>query len=411
MKTGKLAGVAALTLLGCIVFGGNPKAGEEKQKPAVAPEARELAVAHNKFGVDLFRKLHKNGENTFISPTSIAVCVQMVRQGAGGDTRAEMDKAMYLDGIDVPKSNKALLKELNSRQDVKLKIANSVWADPARVSIGQEYADEVVESFDSEARVADFGDPKTLDAINGWISDRTEALIPRMLDEVSDTTVMFLINAIYFKGAWTDKFDKKDTKEGDWHNGDGSTKKIQLMMRSDRIAYGETDGHQLARLPYGADEQSSMLIVLPKDTATLDTLVQKLTPEDVTKWGRLARERQGVLKLPRFEMKYKETLNDVLKEAGIKTAFELGKADFTRMGESSMGPIFLSRVLHEARVIVNEEGTEAAAATIADMRAGGMPPKPFEMTCDRPFLFFITDDATGAVLFMGTVYQPEDPSR
>ena len=409
MKLGKVTTAVALALLGCVALAGNSSAGEDKPVPPA--EATKLARAHNQFGVDLFKKLHKNGENTFISPTSIAIAMQMARQGASGDTRSEMDTAMYLDGIEVPKANKALLKELNSRDGVKLKIANSLWADPARVTLKPEYTNEVIDYFDSEARVADFKDPETVNAINGWISDKTEKLIPKMLNEIKPDDVVFLINAIYFKGDWTTQFAEKHTKEGDWYNADGTTKKMQLMSRTGKIEYGAMDGHQVARLPYGKDKQSSMLIILPEVTASMDELIAEMTPKKIADWKRSTRGQEGTLKLPRFEMGYNQTLNKALRSTGIETAFNPGKADFTRMGESRRGPLFIGSVLHEARVIVNEEGTEAAAATIVGMRdSESVKPPPFEMTCDRPFLFLITDEPTGAVLFMGTVYQPKDPA-
>lgn len=410
MKLSNMTTALALALLGCAALAGNTRAEEEKKAPA--PEVKKLAEAHNKFGLDMFKKLHKSGENTFISPTSIAVAMQMARQGAVGTTQSEMDTAMHLDGIDVPRANKALRKELNSRDGVKLKIANSIWADPTRMNVNKEYSEEVIEFFDSEARVEDFSNPETLNVVNGWISEKTEGLIPRMLEEIQPDEVMFLINAIYFKGDWSTPFKKEHTKEGDWHSADDTIGKIQLMSHTGMIKYRSIEGHQIAKLPYGEDRKSSMLVILPKDTASMDELIESLTSGKIAEWNSKIWEQKGTLKLPRFEMKYKETLNDALKHCGIKTAFAMGKADFTHMGESPLGPLYIGRVLHEARVIVNEEGTEAAAATIVGVAGGSAaPPKPFSMVCDRPFLFLITDEPTGAVLFMGTVYKPEDPTR
>lgn len=411
MKLSKMTTALALALLGCAALAGNTRA-EEEEKKTPAPEVKKLAEAHNKFGLDMFKKLHKSGENTFISPTSIAVAMQMARQGAEGTTQSEMDTAMHLDGIDVPRANKALLKELNSRDGVKLRIANSLWADPERVNLKPEYTADVSDYFDSEARAVDFEDPETLKLVNNWISDKTEQLIPNMLNEISRNDILFLINAIYFKGEWKTKFNKDDTREADWHNADGTTKRHKLMSRTDEIAYGLVDGHQVARLPYGKDQKASMLIVLPSPGAGMHELISGLSVRTINAWTAALSHQEGTLELPRFEMKYKETLNDSLKQMGIESAFSERKADFTRMGEGRRGPIFIGRVLHEARVIVNEEGTEAAAATIVGMTDGeSVSPPPFSMVCDRPFLFLITDEPTGAVLFMGTVYKPEDPTR
>jgi serpin B len=283
-----------------------------------------------------------------------------------------------------------------------------LWADPERIKLNQAYASEVEEYFDSVARTANFSDPKTVKVINDWISEKTEKLITDMLDEIPKETVAYLINAIYFKGDWTDKFETKHTKDADFHLSDGTTKRVKLMSRDDDIVYGEDSDAQFAKLPYGKDKQAAMWVVLPKSGKTLDSLVSTLDAAKVDKWRQGSWERGGVLKLPRFTMRYKQNLNDSLKAAGIKRAFDADQADFTRMGETKFNKIFISRVLHEAVVIVNEEGTEAAAATIVEMGCGGgMPPKRFNMTCDRPFLFVITDEPTGAILFIGTCYNPE----
>lgn len=405
----RVSAVVATALLAGSFLAGGISAGE-KEKLKQPPEAAvKLAKADNAFGLKLFKKLHKDGSNTFISPTSIATAMQMAGQAAAGDTRAEMDKAMEIEGLDALESNKALMAELQSRDGVKLAMANSIWADPSRVNMNPEYVKEVQDYFAAEARVEDFSNPKTKDVINDWIAGKTNDLIKDMLDKIDPSTISYLINAIYFKGDWTDKFDKAKTKDADFNLADGSTKPIKLMSRKDEIKYAEDDKAQVACLPYGKDGNSAMWIVLPKEGTSLDSLVTGLSEEQLKGWQNRAWERDGTIKLPRFKLRYKETLNQCLQDVGIKTAFDVGKADFTRLGESKLGPIYIGRVLHEAVVIVNEEGTEAAAATIVEMKAGGMPPKPWVMTCDRPFLFFITDEPTGAILFMGTCYNPDNP--
>lgn len=411
MKTrlANLSAALATALLAGSFLAGSISAGEKEKIKPPSDAAVKLANADNAFGLKLFKKLHKEGSNTFISPTSIATAVQMAGQAAAGDTRAEMDKAMELAGINTLEANKDLMAELQSRHGVKLAMANSIWADPSRINMNPEYVKEVQDYFSAEARVEDFSDPKTKDVINSWIAGKTNDLIKDMLDGINPNTVTYLINAIYFKGDWTDKFKKENTKDADFNLADGSTKPIKLMSRKDEIKYAEDDKAQIACLPYGKDGNSAMWIVLPKEGTSLDALVTDLSEKQIRDWQKRAWEREGTLKLPRFKLRFKKELNDCMKDVGIEAAFDMGKADFTRMGESKLGPIFIGRVLHEAVVIVNEEGTEAAAATIIEMKAGSAPPKPFSMTCDRPFLFFITDEPTGAILFMGTCYNPDNP--
>ncbi|MEZ5993915.1 MAG: serpin family protein [Planctomycetota bacterium] len=400
---------AATALLTASLFTGGVSADEESPKREQAT-VKTLATAENEFGTDIFKRLHKDGENTFISPVSIATALQMASHAAAGETRSEMDKVLHLEGLDAREANKSFVAALNERKGVKLTMANSLWLDTERVTMKDQYVTEVQEYFGSEVRVANFEDPATVESVNGWISDKTEGLIPSMLNEIGEREIAFLINAIYFKGTWTDQFNKKSTKEADFHLAGDDTKKVNLMSRSARIAYSNNDGVQVAKLPYGDDKQSAMWIILPDEATGLDKLVQDFDIETLSKWQKRTYKQQGTLKLPRFKLKYKSNLNETLKAAGMEQAFDYRVADFKAMGESKLGPIFINRVLHEAVVIVNEEGTEAAAGTIVGVGAGGgRPPEPFMMVCDRPFMFLITDEPTGSILFMGTCYNPADP--
>jgi len=402
----------APSLLACLAVGfvvslgcGSPTAQEKKPAPVASKDAKALASADNDFGLKLFRELHKDGENTFISPTSIAIAMHMCRQGATKESHVEIDKAMGLANLDVAKANRELIDSLSSREGVKLNIANSLWADPKRVTMNDAYVKEVADSFDALARTADFSDPKTVDLINDWISGKTNKLINNMLDEIPAEAIAYLINAIYFKGDWTAKFDKAKTKDADFHHADGTKETVKMMSRKAEYVYGSNDDCQFIKLPYGKDEQAAMWVALPAAGTSLDKLVSRLDAAVIKGWQDNAWESEGTFKLPRFELRYKKTLNDSLDAIGVWQPYKA--ADFAHMGHSPLGPIEISRVLHEAVVIVNEEGTEAAAATIVEMKAESMPAEPWVMTCDRPFLFVITDEPTGAILFIGTCYDPE----
>jgi serine protease inhibitor len=406
MKAAYLTAAFAAVLLAGALFTGHSSA-EGNEDRAVPQEATRLATATNSFGVDLFKRLHEDGENTFISPTSIATAMQLAALGARSETLAEMERAMNIEGLDLRQANRALYQELTSRDGVTLTVANSVWGDPNRVTFRDEFIRDARTYFDSEGRLADFNDPKTVDIINNWISDKTNRLINKMLDGIDPNEVAFLINAIYFKGDWTVPFDKDKTEEADFHLAGGDTKRLNLMSRQGQMHYLERDGHQIVRLSYGKDRQSAMWIALPDKEKGLDGLVKELSADELQDWRSSAGRRQGTLKLPRFQMRYSQELSEALMAQGIKRAF--GNADFTGMGSSPLGPLYISGVLHEAVVKVNEEGTEAAAATVVRMGATrATRPQPFRMICDRPFLFFITDEPTGAILFMGAVHQPED---
>lgn len=382
-------------------------------------EAKKLSAANNEFGFDLLKHLHKDGENTFLSPTSIGMALQMTSRGAKGDTLKQMNETMHVQDLEVGEANRKLLDSLSGRDDVKLRIGNAIWADPAKINLNKDFAADVSKQFDAEVGALSFSDPKAKDVINAWISDRTEKKIPEVLKELDPSTVAVLANAIYFKGDWTYKFDKEKTTKADFKRADGSTQEVQ-MMKSDklRMRYAETDDVQVVALPYGpAPEEGkpgtqpkvSMWLVVPKEGKTLDGVVKGLSSDSFAAWQKNASRIEGTVELPRFRMKYHKELQNDLPKLGMVDAFNSGKADFTGFEEdpAGRGRLFISRVIHEAIIEVNEEGTVAAAATVVVMERGGKP-RTFKVRCDKPFLVAIMDEHTGSVMFVGTVYQPED---
>ncbi len=371
------------------------------------PTAARLAQANNQFGLELLKRLHKDGKNTFLSPSSIGMALQMTMQGARGETRAEMEKTMHIAGMDSGQANRALLDALNGMQSVKLKAANSIWADPVKIQLNRKFADDVQKQFDAEIRSVSFTDPQTKEVINTWVSDRTEKKIPELLKTLEPDTVTVLVNAIYFKGDWSVQFDKEKTRDADFKLADGTTKTVKMMTAKDTWQYGETDDAQVIRLPYGKDKKAGMWIILPRGENTLDALVGKLTPGQMAAWQGAAKSGRGTINLPRFKMKFRDELQDDLPEMGMRRAFDPATADFSgfEAGERNK-QLFIQQVIHEAVIEVNEEGTEAAAATAVIMKRGSAP-REFSMTCDRPFLLAIEDGITNSILFIGTVYDPQ----
>jgi len=311
---------------------------------------------------------------------------------------------MHVGKLEVGQANRELLNAMSNRDDLKLNLANSVWVNPNVLTLNRDYADKVQKEFDAQIESRNFADSATLEEINGWVSDRTNKKIPELLKDLSPDAAAVLVNAIYFKGEWTLKFDKKKTKESDFTAADGTTGKVQMMENEDEYRYMQTDDAQWIALDYGADRKLCMWVMLPNKGKSLDTLVQKLETMSFQSATERAWEREGTIRLPRFKMKFRKELQDDLKAMGMKKAFQ-ADADFSGFVEGKDGKLFISKVIHESFIEVNEEGTEAAAATAVVMEKG-MPPKPFSMTCDRPFLIAIQDNVSGSVLFLGTVYDP-----
>lgn len=383
-------------------------------------EAKKLSAANNEFGFDLLRHLHKDGENTFLSPTSIGMALQMTSRGAKGNTLTQMNETMHVEGLEVGEANRKLLDSLSGRDDVKLKIGNAIWADPAKINLNKDFAADVSKQFDAEVNALSFSDPKSKDVINGWISDKTEQKIPEMLKELDPSVVAILANAIYFKGDWTYKFDKEKTTKADFTLADGSTRPVQ-MMKSDKLElrYAETDDLQIVGLPYGpsATEEGKpgpkskvfMWLVVPKEGKSLDNVVKSMSSEEFKKLKDNATRIKGVVELPRFKMKYRKELQDDLPKLGMVDAFSGAAANFAGFEEKAdgRGRLFISRVIHEAIIEVNEDGTVAAAATVVEMKRSA-PPRSFRVRCDKPFMLAVADEHTGSIMFVGTVYQPED---
>lgn len=395
-----LAMAAALTLPLAVRAQDAPK-----EPPSKEILAQVTAQANNHAGFDLLKRLKKDGTNTFLSPTSIGMCVHLATTAAGGATYRQMVAAMHADSVVLGKGNRALADALALDKDVTLRVANSVWSDPRTMKLNPEFADASVKFFDAEVRSVDFGDPATLGVINGWVGAKTAGKIPNLLTDVSPDTVCILVNAVYFKGAWTLEFKPSETVDADFATASGS-RRIRLMSRRDDYRYAEVEGAQVIRLPYGQDGRFAMWVALPAPGKRLDDWMGDLDRGDLAGWDRRAVEKHGTIELPRFKMRFKEELNEELMGMGIQDAFVAGKADFSTLGENGGRGFVINKVIHEAILEVNEKGTEAAAAT-AIVMDGGAPPKPFVMRCDRPFFLAITDRVTGSVLFMGAVYEPE----
>jgi serpin B len=380
-------------------------ASAQAPKPAAKPKPAEaLSRANNQFGFDLLEKLHVEGENTFISPTSIAMCLQLAAAGAGGETLTDMQRVMHTSKLDASAENAKLLQAVREHKDFKLHIANSVWTDPANIRLNTEFASEAAKNFEAEILARNFKDPATLNEVNAWVAKRTDNKIPKALTELSPDTVALLVNAVYFKAGWKRTFNKEKTKDADFAHADGTTRSVRMMSRKDYYHFAGNADVQMVQLPYGENEGASMWVLLPAKDKTIADVLAKLREGAFEKW-RPKFISEGTVELPRFKMKFRTELSDTLKALGMESAFG-AEADFARFKESDGNPFFISKVIHEAVLEVDEEGTTAAAVTVI-MGDMGPPPKQWTFTCDRPFIVMIMDDTTGSVLFTGTVYKPE----
>ncbi len=385
-----------------------PVVSGEKSDELANKVDRGLVGSNTDFAFNIFSRLiiEDSGQNVFISPLSILLAIAMTYNGAIGDTNLAIAEAMEFSGMDMEELNQGfsdlMVSILNGDPDVEINIANSIWpksgSDPQEdfIDINKKY-------YISEVKELDFSDPGAVDTINGWIEDATEEKIKKMLKEIPPDAVMYLINAIYFKGDWTYPFEEGSTFDEDFNLEDGSTKSVPMMHITEHFDYMAGDGFGAVRLPYGEEEKFSMYIVLPDEGVKIDGMLEGFDGDNWSDLGSGMSDMEVRLAMPKYKMEYGvKLLNDVLTDLGMGIAFS-PEADFSGINPD----IFISRVMHKAVIEVNEKGSEAAAATVVEMVESAMPAgEIIEFIVDRPFFFVIADDRSGAILFMGKVVEP-----
>lgn len=403
---------AALTLeLGC-THSVSPESG--KQDLSLSFIEKKVVSASGGFAFDLLGKIseEERGRNFFVSPLSVSVALAMTLNGAEGQTYDDMKKTLGLEGLSDDEINQsyqrliALFGKLDSH--VKFTIANSIWCrntfpvPDTFINVNKEY-------FDADVRVLNFGDPGAADVINSWVSDKTSGKIKKILDSPIDPdVVMYLIDALYFNGTWKYTFDKNATKPKPFYYSDGRSGDVATMTVHDTLKYFSNEKFAVAELPYGNGDYS-MLVLLPASASSLDELTGSLSSSAYQAILAGLRPADVQVAMPKFSVKYDTLLNHALTSLGMGLAFDDEKADFSRMKMADYrGVLFISRVIHSTYINVNEEGTEAAAATAVEMSyrssEGGTGPVFF--TVDRPFLFLIKENQENTVMFMGAVVDP-----
>jgi serine protease inhibitor len=383
---------------------------EQKDKPANDKVDARLASAGTNFGFKLFAEISRQGagKNIFISPSSIGLCLAMAYNGAEGETKQAMARTLEAQGMTLEELNRAYagLKAALENPDpkVQLQIANSLWARKG-IRFNPEFIKRDTQFYGAQVTELDFDNPASVATINQWVSDNTKGKIDKIVDSIDRETILFLINAIYFKGKWANEFAKDKTKEDVFHLEGGSEKRAQMMSQSGSYRYYEAKNFQAVSLPYGGG-RVSMYIFLPAKT-TLGEFQKSLTAANWGSWIEEFAETEGDIVMPRFRIEYEVTLNDALKALGMEPAFDASRANFAGMFQGGQNA-YISKVKHKTFVEVNEEGTEAAAVTSTEMRATSAmrPRQRFRMVVDRPFFCAIRDNTTGAVLFMGSIMEP-----
>jgi serine protease inhibitor len=369
-----------------------------------------LTAASTRFSFKLYNEILKRpaGANTFVSPTSVMLALAMTYNGADGTTRQAMARALEVEGMSLDEVNRAFadLKSALAPSDpkVKLTIANSLWARNG-FTMNPAFVERNKQHYAAEIANLDFSDPAATETINSWVKKNTGGKIDKIVDQIKGEEVLFLINAIYFKGQWKVEFKKENTSPDLFRLAGGEQKQLPMMSQSGSYLYYKGNNFQSVALPYGKGNVS-MYVFLPDEQTRLDQFEQDLTPENWDMWMKSFRVSRGDIKLPRFKVEWEASLNDALKALGMAEAFD-GRANFSQIAPvNSSSKLYITEVKHKSWCEVNEEGTEAAAATSVGMGVASVAPPPFSMRVDRPFFFVIRDSVSGVVLFMGSVTNP-----
>ncbi len=362
----------------------------------------EMIEANQKFAINIFKTLQveEKGKDIFISPFSISTALTMALKGAKGETLEEMRQVLELNDIsesDINDYYKGVLDNLNNyKGDVELAIKNSVWIKEGE-NIKQEFIDNMETIFDSYVNELDFSKSESVETINSWIEEATNEKIKDMLKPpISPDVIMYLINAIYFNGDWKYEFDEDKTFEAEFVSETGDTTKVNMMNSKMNIDYYKEDRFQAIRLPY-KEKDLSMLVFLPQEGIEIGDFISNFNLEVLSKTlTNLEIFEELIVQIPKFKIEYgTKLLNNPLISLGMELPFS-AQADFSKIREGLM----ISRVMHKSFIEVNEQGSEAAAATIVELQeTAALEPEIFR--ADRPFVFLIYDKNSSTILFIG----------
>ena len=377
---------------------------------ALSSGEQAVIGASNSFGFNLLRELDRTrgDENIFMSPLSASMALGMTMNGASGQTFDEMRSTLAfaaLPSAEINASYRSLIDMLRALdRTVDFRIANSIWYRTG-FPFEATFLEESKQFFDAKVSPLDFAAASAAPTINDWVKESTNGKIDKIVDgPISDDVVMYLINAIYFNGSWTTRFDRSLTKPDQFTTVNGTAASISMMRRSDTVRVAETGDAQVVELPYGGGA-FTMTIIAPKPGKPIGGLVSSLSTQSWDAWVAAAASRSVELYMPKFTLRWEALLNDPLQSLGMRLAFQGDNADFTRMSRTAGDRLYISKVKQKSFVDVHEEGTEAAAATSVEVSVT-CTCGPQVIRIDRPFVFAIRERLSGTILFLGKIVRP-----
>ncbi len=364
----------------------------------------QFASLNNSFAFKLFRAIKqvKQDSNIFISPFSVSMALGMALNGANGETFQQMRSVLGFEHYDLQTINQTYqnyFKQLTASDPVVMfKIANSVWYD-RNFEVLQSFTDVTRQFFNAQINKADFSNPATVDSINAWVSRKTNGKINSILNYIPRDALMYLINAIYFKGSWQYAFDSKFTQDWMFKTLTGGQTPCKMMFVTKKFPHYANSRLEMVQLPYG-NGNFNLAVIVPNQSVNFDDFVNSFDLPAWRTWLRACSTDSGTIGLPRTKIGFSMVLNNVLKKMGMPDAFNPAKADFSHL--TPQKSVFMSIVKHKTFVEINEQGTEAAGVTLVGFSRSANTDF-FELVADRPFLLVIFEKKSQAILFMGQV--------
>lgn len=407
-----ISGIAAVsTLITSLTIGGCQSAGSQQSadlmenikaaKHDTIKADDKFKEAYSDFSVELFKKSFSDNQNTLISPLSVTLALAMTANGANGQTKSEMETLL---GKDIPLEQLnsylcGLTDELTSDDGFTLCTANSIWfRDDERLKIENDFLQTNADYYKAAAFKRPF-DSSTCDEINKWVSDNTDGMVDKILDEIPYEAVMYLINAISFDAEWESEYYEHQVRYADFTDANGNKTDVRMMSSDEHTyLYGENCTGFMKN--YKGSEYS-FAALLPNKDMNISDFISSLNGAELNRILSNAENCSVETKMPKFEYEYSAVLNDTLSALGMPTAFDESKADFSGIGKSSNGNIFIGRAIHKTKITVNEKGTKAGAATAVELVMSAAPLEDKSVTLDRPFVYMIIDNSTSLPLFIG----------
>ena len=355
------------------------------------------------FAIRLFKQTNEDGKNTLISPLSVLCALAMTANGAEGETREQMEAVL---GMSVEELNLYLYSYINSLpqgEKYKLSVANSIWfTDDDRFTVNQDFLQTNADYYGADIYKTPF-DKQTLKDINNWVKNETDNMIPKVLEDIPDAAIMYLINALAFEAEWTEIYEKNQVRDKTFTKEDGTKQDVELMYSTEG-KYLE-DENATGFVKYYKERKYAFVALLPNEGVTVSEYVNSLDGASLAALLANAESRSVETAIPKFESEYDIEMSSILEAMGMSNAFNVTFADFTGIGDSTEGGIYISKVIHKTYIQVGEKGTKAGAVTAIEMNDGsaGPPDEIKQVYLDRPFVYMLIDCETNTPFFIGTV--------